>query len=157
MKKLQSIFIHQEYSQRQKQISCMTLIVLSALLYWPTLQFGFVLDDKMVISNNKVTQGGADSLKVIWAKGSKTFQTTNSDEAKISRPLTRTYFALVYDKSLPQEVLAKRYHRGQILLYALLVWCLFLCLEKYFAHLSLGLRCIVLALFIAHPLHVESS
>ena len=155
MKKLQSILIHQEYSRRQKVISCIILIVLAALLYWPTLQFGFVLDDNLVISNNKVTQGGADSLKVIWAKTSKTFQATDSDESKISRPLTQTYFAMVYDNILPQEVLAKRYHKGQIILYALLVWCLFLCLEKYFAHLSLGLRCIVIALFIAHPLHVE--
>ena len=155
MRKLSSIITRQKYSRRQKVFSCVALIVFAVFLYWPTLQFDFVLDDKLVITQNGVTQGGQDSLEVIWAKNSKTFQTTDSDEAKISRPLTQTYFALVYDKGIPQEVLANHYHKGQILLYSLLVLSLFLFLEKYFTHLSLGLRCIVILLFVAHPLHVE--
>ena len=79
-----------------------------------SLNYGFVLDDKKVITENAVTQGGADSLNTIWATGSKTFQANVPDDAKIARPLSQTYFALCFDKNLSKEALQKRYHRGQI-------------------------------------------
>ena len=155
METLQSFFKVQPTSPKQKGWSLVLLMLFAVMLYWPSLNYGFVLDDKKVITENAVTQGGADSISTIWATGSKTFQANVPDDAKISRPLSQTYFALCFDKNLSNEALQKRYHRGQIALYALLVFLLFFLLDKYFNHLSLGLRCIVLALFIAHPLHVE--
>ena len=152
---LQSFFKVQQTSPKQRGWSLFLLVLFAVILYWPSLNYDFVLDDKKVITENAVTQGGADSLNTIWASGSKTFQANVPDDAKIARPLSQTYFALCFDKNLSTEALQKRYHRGQIALYALLVFLLFFLLDKYFDHLSLGLRCIVLALFIAHPLHVE--
>ena len=152
---LQSFFEVEQPSPKQKRWSLVLLILFAVILYWPSLNYGFVLDDKKVITENAVTQGGADSINTIWATGSKTFQANVPDDAQIARPLSQTYFALCFDKNLTTEALQKRYHRGQIALYALLVFLLFFLLDKYFSHLSLGLRCIVLALFIAHPLHVE--
>lgn len=152
---LQSLFKVQQTSPKQKGWSLVLLMLFAVILYWPSLNYGFVLDDKKVITENAVTQGGADSINTIWASGSKTFQANVPDDAKIARPLSQTYFALCFDKNLSIEALQKRYHQGQIALYALLVFLLFFLLDKYFDHLSLGLRCVVLALFIAHPLHVE--
>jgi tetratricopeptide (TPR) repeat protein len=152
---LQSLFKVQQTSPKQKGWSLILLMLFAVILYWPSLNYGFVLDDKKVITENAVTQGGVDSLHTIWASGSKTFQANVPDDAKIARPLSQTYFALCFDKNLSIEALQKRYHQGQIALYALLVFLLFFLLDKYFDHLSLGLRCVVLALFIAHPLHVE--
>ena len=152
---LQSFFKVRQTSPTQNGWSLVLLMLFAVILYWPSLNYGFVLDDKKVITENAVTQGGLDSIKTIWATGSKTFQANVPDDAKISRPLSQTYFALCFDRNLSTEALQKRYHQGQIALYALLVFLLFFLLDKYFSHLSLGLRCIVLALFIAHPLHVE--
>ena len=152
---LQSFFKVEQTSPKQKGWSLVLLMLFAVILYWPSLNYGFVLDDKKVITENAVTQGGADSLNTIWATGSKTFQANVPDDAKIARPLSQTYFALGFDKNLSKEALQKKYHRGQIALYTLLVFLLFFLLDKYFDHLSLGLRCVVLALFIAHPLHVE--
>ena len=152
---LQSFFKVEQPSSKQKGWALVLLILFAVILYWPSLNYGFVLDDKKVITENAVTQGGADSINTIWATGSKTFQANVPDDAKIARPLSQTYFALCFDKNLTIEALQKRYHRGQIALYALLGFLIFFLLDKYFSHLSLGLRCIVLALFIAHPLHVE--
>ena len=155
METLQSFFKVASTSPKQKGWSLILLMLFAVILYWPSIDYGFVLDDKKVITENAVTQGGIDSLRTIWAKDSKTFQANVPDDAKIARPLSQTYFALFYDKNLSDEALQQRYHQGQIALYAILVFLLFFLLEKYFHHLSLGLRCIVLALFIAHPLHVE--
>ena len=152
---LQSFFKVEQPSPKQKGWALFLLTLFAVTLYWPSLNYGFVLDDKKVITENAVTQGGADSINTIWATGSKTFQANVPDDAKIARPLSQTYFALCFDKNLTTEALQKRYHRGQIALYGLLVFLIFFLLDKYFSHLSLGLRCIVLALFAAHPLHVE--
>ena len=93
-------------------------MLFAVILYWPSLNYGFVLDDKKVITENAVTQGGADSINTIWASGSKTFQANVPDDAKIARPLSQTYFAYVLTKPL-QRGIKKKYHRGQIALYAL--------------------------------------
>ena len=119
METLQSFFKVASTSPKQKGWSLILLMLFAVILYWPSIDYGFVLDDKKVITENAVTQGGIDSLRTIWAKDSKTFQANVPDDAKIARPLSQTYFALFYDKNLSDEALQQRYHQGQIALYAL--------------------------------------
>ena len=44
------------------------LFARDTLLARRSIDYGFVLDDKEVITENAVTQGGIDSLRTIWAK-----------------------------------------------------------------------------------------
>ena len=81
---LQSFFEVEQPSPKQKRWSLVLLILFAVILYWPSLNYGFVLDDKKVITENAVTQGGADSINTIWATGSKTFQANVPDDAKNS-------------------------------------------------------------------------
>ena len=69
-------------------------------LYWPTTKYGFVLDDKMVISENNFVKEGIKGVPDIWNNDSMTGYLGKQMDLLVGgryRPLSLIVFAIAYD------------------------------------------------------------
>ena len=137
-------------------------LVLSFLLYGLTISFGYVLDDKMVITDNAFTQKGFGGIGDIFSYDSfKGFQQDQEGvlEGGRYRPLSLATFAIETGLFGPNAPGVS--HFINIVLYVLTLVLLYRCLFFFFpsshqAKWYVSLPFIATLLFAVHPLHVEA-
>jgi hypothetical protein len=139
-----------------------SLLLLTFALYMPSLWGDYVLDDKMVITNNTFTQQGFAGIHDIFAYESFRGyfgEQKNLIEGDRYRPLSIATFALeigLFGKNNPGLS-----HFINLLLYFLTAVMLFQ-VAKVMFYTKLSYRhldkivILMVLFFIAHPLHVES-
>lgn len=136
------------------------LLLLPFLLYFPTLRHGYVLDDKIVLSENRYVQQGLGGLGRIFSEESMTGylrQQVNAVVGARYRPLSLATFAVeiaVFGPGRPGIS-----HLVNVLLYALSGWLVYRFLRRL---LPQGDRAWWLdpafyaaLLFVLHPVHAE--
>lgn len=136
------------------------LFLLPFALYAAALQFGYLLDDKIVLSENSFVQQGLAGLADIFSNDTFTGflgeQQTLVAGARY-RPLSLSTFALEYELL---GMAPKFSHFVNILLYSLTGLLLFRILSLYFPALPqrgwyLALPFMAALLFELHPVHTE--
>jgi len=143
--------------------SLVLFIVIAFVLYGASLKFGFVLDDKIVLTENSYTKKGLSGIGALFTTDS--FQGYFGEQKEILqggryRPLSLVSFAIEYELF---GLSAFTYHFNNILLYGLSVFLAFLCLRRLFKEEGTDIKSIVFSvsfvaclLFIFHPLHTEA-
>jgi len=138
-------------------------LILSFLIYGVSLDFGFVLDDKIVLSENNFTKKGLQGIPDLF--GNDTFQGYFGEQKNILqggryRPLSLVSFALEYQLFGLKPLI---FHLGNILFYAFSVFVSFITLRRLFSEQKLtvpgllGSTAFVTALiFLLHPIHTEA-
>lgn len=125
--------------------------LVALMLYLPTVNYEYALDDGMYIMQNSLTQGGIGNLKAIFTTGSiHDFNTNNGPEPW--RPLTITTFAI--GKSL-WDNLPFAEHLINVFLYALTAVMLFQLIRKLLPSVQENLLFAGTLLFVVHPIHTE--
>ena len=134
------------------------LIILAIGLYGQTFSFKYVLDDRLVIENNKFTQKGISGIPEIFANES--FKGSLGEQKELVeggryRPLSIASFAL--EKSITGGS-ASFSHLINIILYTLtgiFLYRVLLILLPGNSNLFINVPFAAAALFVVHPLHVE--
>lgn len=137
-------------------------MALSMVLYFQSLDYGYVLDDKIVFTENNYVKEGISGIPKIL--GEESFSgyfggQKNLVQGARYRPLSLVTFAIEYELFGFSKFLS---HLINILLYGLCSWIGFLALRRMFREktqsnkLLLGTASIATLLFICHPIHVEA-
>lgn len=139
----------------------LTILVISFLLYFKTTSYEYVLDDQIVITDNKFTKNGFSGIKDLLTTESMTGyfgEQKNLVQGNRYRPLSLVTFAIefgIFGKLNPHFS-----HFINILLYALSGILLFLILSKFLPEkLWRGLPLLAATsalIFTVHPIHVEA-
>jgi tetratricopeptide (TPR) repeat protein len=131
---------------------------LGFLLYSNTLTHGFVLDDKIVITENQFTKQGVSGIRDIFTHDSMT-GFFGKDIKLVAggryRPLSMAIHAIEWE--LFGET-PSVYHFINVVCYAFTGILLFFVLLQFFPNNEksiFGLAFIATAIFVAHPLHTE--
>lgn len=126
------------------------LSIAAFLLFAPTIQHGFVLDDLAVIENNRFVQEGfggiPDLFSTFYWKG---FWDAN---AGLYRPLSMVMFAIEWAFSPNNPGI---HHFVNVLLYALTIGLLFKLLLKLLPSYSVWVSFAIALIFMLHPSHTE--
>ncbi|HKK88495.1 MAG TPA: hypothetical protein VJ917_06570, partial [Saprospiraceae bacterium] len=135
------------------------LFALSLLLYLNTLRHGFVLDDAIVISENKFTQQGIDGWSGILTKDTffGFFQKEGKDQLVAGgryRPLSLLFFSFVYEIAGNNPTI---FHFFNLLFYGILIvvlyqWLLDVFRKKKYRYWIASLSALI---FTVHPVHTE--
>lgn len=147
---------------KKNLVPIMLLLVLPFALYWQTYGFGYVLDDKIVITNNDYTQKGFSGIWDIFT--TESFQgyfgeKKNLVQGNRYRPLSIASFAVEQGLwgSKPG-----RSHFINVLLYALTGLLIYRLMALLFYHRDRGkkwylsLAFATALLYIVHPMHSEA-
>lgn len=139
--------------------SALVLFVVPMILYVATLSFGYVLDDKIVLSENKFVQKGLSGLGDIFAKESMVGFLGQQQDLIVGaryRPLSLATFAIEYGIWGPAP---KWSHFFNMLFYALSGVLLFRVLSQFLAGKEKkwwrGIPFWASLLFLLHPVHTE--
>ena len=141
-------------------IPALILFALPFLLYFASTSYGYLLDDKMVFSENKFVQKGSKGISEIFGKESFTgFLGEQQDlvEGARYRPLSIATFALEHQYFGTKPGLS---HGINILLYSLTALLIFRLLSlilppKPERKWYFGVPFIAALLFCLHPVHTE--
>jgi tetratricopeptide (TPR) repeat protein len=119
------------------------------LLYAGTIGYGYVLDDAGVIIENEYVQQGLKGLGKIF-----TSEMWHFENIKLAyyRPLALATFA-IENQFFPGNPHVS--HFGNVFLYALTAFFLYLLLLRVFKNIHPLFSFVVVLLFIAHPIHTE--
>ncbi len=145
---------------KKNGIAAAVLLVLTFGLYYQSIQYGYVLDDLIVIEENKFTKQGLAGIKDIMTTESMTGyfgEQKNLVQGNRYRPLSLVTFAMEYE--IYKELYPKASHFINILLYGLTGILLFMVLHLLFPgqkNVWLGLPFLASLIFIVHPIHVEA-
>lgn len=143
-------------------IKTLTLIILSISIYVQGINYEYVLDDKIVISDNDFTSAGVSGIWDILTTESMTGffgEQKNLVAGNRYRPLSLVTFALeveAFGKS------PRAHHIGNILIYAFCCIVFFRMLHLLLAHRDkkhntwLSMAFIASVLYTLHPTHVEA-
>jgi protein O-mannosyl-transferase len=153
----------QESFWRTQALPLILIFAIPILLYWPSVHYDYVLDDKIVITKNAFTQKG---LRGVWDLLSKETFTGYFQEQKDLvaggryRPLSLVTFALEHQFF---GLNPKISHGVNFLLYALIGLLLYRILFLFFYRPLKGkmlwlfsVPLLTTLLFLLHPLHVEA-
>lgn len=137
-------------SEEKKLYRWLSAIVFfsAIVLYANTLTHDYALDDYQVISENRITKQGWQSIPVIFKTTHRFGYNYPSDD--LYRPLTKSVFALQWSLSPGNPVIG---HFTNVLLYALTAVLLLYTLKIYSGKLLFSF--ITTLLFIVHPIHTE--
>jgi tetratricopeptide (TPR) repeat protein len=145
---------------RAHWVQAAILLLLPFLLYGAALQYGYLLDDKIVLSENSFVQQGLSGLKDIF--GNDTFTGFLGEQQALVagaryRPLSLATFALEYHFL---GLSPKFSHFVNVLLYGLTGLLLFRVFSFYFSPKPkrgwyLALPFLTALLFVLHPVHTE--
>ncbi len=142
----------------QNKNAVLLIGLLGMLLYVNTLGHGFVLDDKIVITENQFTKQGVSGIKHIFTHDSMTGffgKDKNLVAGGRYRPLSMAVHALEWELFGERPLV---YHFINVLCYAFTGILLFFVLLQFFPNSEksiYGLAFIATAIFVAHPLHTE--
>lgn len=134
------------------------LALIALVLYANTLSHGFVLDDKIVITENQFTKQGLDGIGDIFSHDSMTGffgKDKNLVAGGRYRPLSMAMHAMEWELFGNNPFM---YHLLNVLLYVLSGLVLFYVLAQFFPIKDkslLSIAVISTAIYIAHPLHTE--
>jgi protein O-mannosyl-transferase len=125
-------------------------ILASFLLYANTLKHEYVIDDLIVVTNNRLTQEGVSAIPEIFSHSYLFGYDGREDESY--RPLTLTSFAIERSLFDADPFFS---HLIQVLLYGLTILALFRLLTQIFESTNLKWAFAVAFLFMLHPIHTE--
>lgn len=145
----------------QSTWSIYLIFIISFALYANTLFHDFVLDDRVVYTENQFVQSGISGISNIFSN--ETFAGYFKDSGRKStvgggryRPLTLAFFAVQHQVSGNNPFIA---HLFNVLFYGLLNCIIFITLAKLLAyrypHQAKLIAGIATLLFAIHPLHTE--
>ncbi len=148
--------------KKTKYLTLLIFISLAFILYFQCLFFGFVLDDKIVLTDNAYTKNGLNGLWDLFT--TESFQGYFGEQKNLLqggryRPLSLMTFAIEHQFFGLNSAIS---HHVNILLYGLSGFVSFITLrglftEKTFAKNALfSLSFIASIIFIAHPIHTEA-
>jgi protein O-mannosyl-transferase len=125
------------------------LALIAFVLYGNTIGHSYVLDDAGVITRNEYVQQGLKGIGKIF-----TTELWHFENVKLGyyRPLPLATFA-IENQFFPGNPTVS--HLGNVLLYALTAFFLYLFLLRVFKNIHPVFSFIVTLLFIAHPIHTE--
>lgn len=127
------------------------LIIISFLVYANTLRNGFVLDDKVAITNNVMVGKGFSAIpQILFTPYHLGYDLANTDN--LYRPLSLVVFASVHEYF---GTAPAAYHFINILLFAGCVVMLFQFIDKLFEQKKTAVAFIASLLFALHPIHTE--
>lgn len=126
------------------------VFLLSFLIYSPTLQYEFVLDDDLVCAKNKYVQSGIEGIPGCFTH-SWYFGFTGTLD-RYYRPLMLSSLAL--DRSILGASPAG-FHFSNVCLFALFNMLLFYLLLQMFGKKNWLLAIMITGIFIVHPIHSE--
>ncbi len=156
--------VQQEPDIRKKltntQIQIIFLFLLAILLYANTLTHKYALDDTLMITGNKFTKEGFSGIKSIMTKDAFVGlfgENKNLLPGGRYRPLSHVTFAIEYALFGLDPFIG---HLVNVILYAFTCIFVFLVLKELFKNYQekswyLSFPFVIMALFIAHPLHTE--
>ena len=144
----------------QKLLALLVLLGLCFILYGKSISYGYVLDDKLVYTDNKFTKAGMEGIGPLLSTESFTGyfgDQKNLVQGSRYRPLSLISFNIEHQIF---GISSSVSHAINILLYAICGWICFLCLARLFKEdnvkVFLGLAFVTALIFILHPLHVEA-
>jgi hypothetical protein len=135
------------------------IFVIAAVLYLPTIDFGYVLDDQIVISENKFVKKGVEGiLDIMTTEG---FVGYFGEERQLVagsryRPLSLVTFA-IEEQILPGKPWLG--HLTNLILYGFLGWLIFVFGTRLLPHIPRATALfpfIMALLYVLHPVHVEA-
>ncbi len=150
-----------EWVESKKKYAPWFLFFFAVLLYINTVNFGYVLDDGLVIKENKFTLKGFGGIGSILTHDAFAGVNGGSDNAIYQggryRPLSQVTFAIEYGLFKMNPAVG---HLINILLYGFLAMLIYILLSSLFNNSGLkhwynSIPFIATAIFIAHPLHTE--
>ncbi|MEA3447446.1 MAG: hypothetical protein U9Q98_03200 [Bacteroidota bacterium] len=123
-------------------------MLITFVLYWPSINHGYNIDDNYVIEDHELAQQGIKAIPAIFSSRYH----NERDQQFGYRPLTIALYAIEYqifgeDTSI--------FHLMNLLWYAALMFVLFLLFRKLFPQVSLWFILIALTIFTVHPIHSE--
>lgn len=127
------------------------LLLLILVMYGSSIQHEYTIDDRIVITANKLTQEGVSGIGEIFSHSYLYGYDGREDESY--RPLTLTSFAI--ERSL-FDASPKASHFIQIILYTLLILILLKWMQQLFpSDKNNLLGFVIVLLFTTHPIHSE--
>ncbi len=159
--KKQAEVVIEEPVQQPKHsfIPYLILLVLPFLLYGASISYEYVLDDKIVLSENSFVKQGVSGIKDIFTKESFTGYLGEQKDLVVGaryRPLSLAMFALEYELF---GLNPKVGHSLNILLYGLTGMLLYKLFLMFFKGRKrkwyLGIPFVAAFLFLLHPIHTE--
>lgn len=139
----------EETHKRNIRLYGLIIAIIGFVIYIQSVNYGFTLDDRTVIVENKVTTQGVAALGTIFTKPYMYGSVLPDD--KIYRPISKAIFALCWTLSPAKPFL---FHLFNVLFYALTGFFLFVTLSKYMTN-NLALPFMASLFYIVHPLHTE--
>ena len=132
---------------------------LSFALYFQCIPYGYVLDDKIVLSENKFTTNGLAGIKDIFKYD--TFQGYFSEKKDLLeggryRPLSLVTFAIEHEIAGLNPKLS---HTINILLYALCAWLIFILMNLLVGGKNKwwwSIPFLTAIIYLVHPVHTEA-
>jgi len=163
VKKLVESHIPMDYSfWKNNWIRATILFVLCGIFYFQGIDFGYVLDDAIVIKDNQFTKKGVDGIWDILTNESMTGyfgEQKNLVQGSRYRPLSLVTFALEVEAF---GLSPRAGHVGNIIFYGLtcvvVFWMLYLLLlqRDKSRNTFLGLAFITALIYTIHPVHTEA-
>lgn len=136
--------------------------LVSFILYFQTIQYAYVLDDKIVFTENNFVKKGLSGIPEILSKES--FQGYFGEQKNLVqgaryRPLSLISFAIEYELWGLRSSLS---HAINIILYGMTAFICFLTLRRLFKEkvkgkrIFLNIAFLTTLIFLFHPIHVEA-
>jgi protein O-mannosyl-transferase len=125
-------------------------VIATFLLYANTLKHDYVIDDLIVVTNNKLTQEGVSAIPEIFSHSYLFGYDGREDESY--RPITLTTFAIERTLFDADPFFS---HLIQVLLYGVTILLLFRLLQLMFGEEKWKLTLLIAGLYMLHPIHTE--
>ena len=155
----EAVVVEPEMVQKKNFLPYLLLLLIPFILYGSSIAYEYVLDDKIVLSENNFVKQGLSGVKDIFTTESFTGFLGEQKDLVVGaryRPLSIATFAIEYEIS---GLNPKVSHFINILLYALTGLLLFRILSLFWKPKNgqwyLGIPFIASLLFILHPIHTE--
>ena len=152
--------IDQKYFWKKNLIPGLILLLVPFLLYAATYNYGYVLDDKIVLSENNFVKKGIDGIGDIFTNEVFTGYLGEQQDLVAGgryRPLSLVAFAVEYEMFGDKPGL---FHLFNVLWYALLGLLIFRILGMLFAtekkQWFFTIPFLATLFFVLHPIHVEA-
>lgn len=149
-------------SNKQNLVIYSIILALSFGVYYQCVDFGYVLDDKIVITDNSFTKKGFAGIGDLMTTESMTGyfgEQKNLVQGNRYRPLSLVTFAIEYELA-GKKLSPQLGHIFNILLYGITGILLFRFLSILYTTkekaLWSGVAFLATILFVAHPIHVEA-
>ncbi|MFN3997737.1 tetratricopeptide repeat protein [Algoriphagus sp.] len=133
----------------------LTIALFGTLLFVPSINFEYTLDDELYAEKNRVTTKGLENWTELFQYGSMNFLEIGATNTGTYRPFTLLTFAV--ENELEGKFNPKVSHTINLILYFGLLLVLGFLLAGLAARRNLPwwFPALVLLLFVVHPLHVE--